>query len=184
MRVIITEDQLEYLKERETYKKVIFKYWDKVKPEITEEMLSFFGIGKFRAGKKSTISTTDVQNFLREYLGINKAKEIAYNFLKIKEYIIDSCGGYNFNFTIDKYVYDETEFELTITVDDLNGKVVLINVDGNEVKLKTARDNEHYGWEIDEEIEDCIYDYISKNIEDKTGLSFVIDSVKYKSGKK
>ena len=40
-------------------------------------------------------------------------------------------------------------------------------------------DNGRY--KLHNEIEDCIYDYISENVEDKTGISFVMDSINYKS---
>jgi hypothetical protein len=43
------------------------------------------------------------------------------------------------------------------------------------------RDDPDFGWEVEGEIEDCIYEYIVKNIEDKTGISFTMEYVKFKS---
>jgi hypothetical protein len=52
--------------------------------------------------------------------------------------------------------------------------------DGTIHKIKDAR-NEEFGWEIENEVEDCIHDYISKNLEDKTGVPFVFEKLTYKS---
>jgi hypothetical protein len=58
---------------------------------------------------------------------------------------------------------------------------MLIMTDGTIHKLKDARDDEEYGWEIENEIEDCIYDYLSEQIENTTGFSFVVGRINYKS---
>ena len=54
-------------------------------------------------------------------------------------------------------------------------------VDGTIHKLKDARDNDEYGWEIENEVEDCVYDYLIQNIEDVTGYSFVVEKINYES---
>jgi len=171
MKIFITENQLERLKQHEIYKKLFFKYWDKNEPIIKDEMLKLFGVAQ--RGISDNIMMTDVQRWLTDYLGIDRAKEIAMEFFNKKEHTIDNCGGYKFNFTIDNVEDDGTQFIVTVTVDDINGEVMLILVDGTLHKLRAARDSNDYGWEIENEIEDCIYDYISENVEDKTGISFV-----------
>ncbi len=42
MRIRITEDQLDKVKEQESYKKMLFKYWDKVGPGLTDTMTKLF----------------------------------------------------------------------------------------------------------------------------------------------
>lgn len=180
MKIFITENQLERLKQHEIYKKLFFKYWDKNEPIIKDEMLKLFGVAQ--RGISDNIMMSDIQRWLTDYLGIGRAKEIAMEFLNKKEHTIDNCGGYEFNFTIDNVEDDGTQFIVTVTVDDINGKVRLIMVDNTEHILKDVRSDEDIGWEIEDEIEDCIYDYISENVENKTGLSFVMGSINYKSG--
>jgi hypothetical protein len=182
MKIIISENQLEKLKQQEIYKKLFFKYWDKNGPMIKDEMLKLFGVAQ--RGLDEKIHMSDIQRWLTEYLGIDKAKEIASEFLRTKEHTINNCGGYKFNFTINKFMYDDNQYEISLTVDDVNGSVTLMMVDNSEHNLKDAINNDDYGWEIENEIEDCIYDYLSSNIEETTGLSFVIDQLRYKSGKK
>ena len=181
MRIKITEDQLDKVKEQESYKKMLFKYWDKVGPGLTDTMTKLFGF-QYHGGLKNQtgIRMVDVQRWLTEYLGVDKAQEIAMEFFDKKEHSIDNCGSYEFNFTIDNVEDDGAQFIVTVTVDDINGTVILLE-DGTLHKLEEARNSDDYGWEIESEIEDCIYEYISKNVENKTGISFVMDSINYKS---
>jgi hypothetical protein len=182
MKIKITEDQLDKVKEQESYKKMLFKYWDKVGAGITDNMSKLFGF-EYHGGLKNQtgVRMSDVQRWLTEYLGVDKAQEIAMEFFDKKVHTIDNCGGYEFDFTIDNVEDDGAQFTVTVTVDDINGEVMLMLVDGTLHKLRAARDSDDYGWEIENEIEDCIYDYISENVEDKTGISFVMDSINYKS---
>ena len=182
MKIKITEDQLDKVKEQESYKKMLFKYWDKVGAGITDNMSKLFGIDYHGGLKNQTgVRMSDVQRWLTEYLGVDKAQEIAMGFFDKKIHTIDNCGGYEFDFTIDNVEDDGRQFIVTVTVDDINGEVMLMLVDGTLHKLRAARDSDDYGWEIENEIEDCIYDYIIENVEDKTGISFVMDSINYKS---
>jgi hypothetical protein len=181
MKIKITEDQLDKVKEQESYKKMLFKYWDKVGPGLTDTMTKLFGF-QYHGGLKNQtgIRMVDVQRWLTEYLGVDKAQEIAMEFFNKKEHTINKCGGYEFNFTIDNVEDDGAQFIVTVTVDDINGTVILLE-DGTLHKLEEARNSDDYGWEIESEIEDCIHEYISDNVEDKTGISFVMDSINYKS---
>ena len=182
MRIKITEDQLDKVKQQESYKKMLFKYWDKVGPGITDNTSKLFGFDASPGTENKTgVRMVDVQRWLTEYLGVDKAQEIAMEFFNKKEHTIDKCGGYEFNFTIDNVEDDGKQFIVTVTVDDIDGEVMLMMTDGTLHKLRDARDSDDYGWEIENEIEDCIYDYISENVENKTGISFVIGSINYKS---
>ena len=135
MRIRITEDQLYKVKEQESYKKMLFKYWDKVGPSITDNMTKLFGL-EYHGGLKNQtgIRMVDVQRWLREYLGVDKAQEIAMEFFDKKEHTIDNCGGYEFNFTIDNVEDDGAQFIFTLTVDDIIGEVMLMLLDGTQHK--------------------------------------------------
>lgn len=182
MKIRITEDQLDKVKEQESYKRMLFKYWDKVGPGITDNIPKLFGIG-FNTGHKNNtnIAMSDIQRWLTEYLGVDRAQEIAMEFFDKKEHTINDCGGYEFNFHIDNVEDDGSQFIVSVTVDDINGTVILVMVDGTIHKIREMRDDPDFGWEVENEIEECIYEYIMKNIEDKTGISFTMEYVKFKS---
>ena len=180
MKISITENQLDYIKNQEIYKNILFKYWDKTGPKITDTTAALFGIVNHYGNlNKTGIRMSDVQRWLTEYIGFDKAKEIALNFLNKDFHTIDNCGGYNFNFKAYQVEINENECLMKILVDDKNGTVRLVNVDNSEFNLRDAIDNDDYGWEIENEIEDCMFEYISENVENITGLSFVIDSIRY-----
>ena len=166
MRIRITEDQLDKIKEQESYKKMLFKYWDKFGSGITNTMLKLFGID-YRGWE-----IRDVHRLLTEYLGVNKAREIAMEFFHKKKHTIDDCGSYKFDFTIDNVEVDGTKFIVTLTVDDINGKVTLIT-DNNTYPLIDLLEDSNLWWEIESELQDCVHQYIEKNVEDKTGLSSI-----------
>lgn len=174
MKIILTENQFEEVVELERYKKIFFKYWDKFGAKYSEQMLQLLGLSR------GTIPSSLVSRWLREYLGTSN-KEILTNFFNKTIHKIDSCGGYDFTFTIDNYKKDGHQFEITITVDDINGGVDLIMTGGGEHNLKDAINNDDYGWEVANEVEDCIYDYLIENIEELTGFSFVVEKIIYQS---
>lgn len=173
MRIRITEDQLNTISEIEDYKKKFFKYWDKFGAKYDDQMLKLFGLSR------GTIPSSVIGSWLREYLGESSA-EIMKKFFSKPEHKID-CGGYDFTFTIDNYRRDGHQFEIKLTVDDIKGTVMLMMTDGTIHRLKDARDEEEYGWEIENEIQECIWDYLIESIEMMTGFSFVIDKINYKS---
>jgi uncharacterized membrane protein YkoI len=180
MKISITENQLDYIKNQEIYKNILFKYWDKTGPKITDTTAALFNIDYHRGTlNKTGVKMSDVQKWLTEYIGFDKAKEIALNFFNKDFHTIDDCGGYNFNFKVYQVEINENECLAKILVDATNGTVTLVMVDNREVNLRDAIDNNDYGWEIESELEDCIFEYIAENVENITGLSFVIDSVRY-----
>ena len=175
MKVKITEQQLNNLQEVESYKNMIFKYWDKFGPGISDDMIKLFGI----TFGKSSLRMTDLQRWLREYLGDDKIKEISKSFLEQKQHHINDCGGYEFYFTLT-HKFEDGEYLFDVVVNDIDGIVILVMVDGSIHKIKDAR-NQEYGWEIENEVEDCVHDYISKNLEDMTGVPFVFEKLSFKS---
>ena len=182
MKYIISESKLkELIKEQDSdfYKKIIFEYWDTFGPSINQDMFDLLGI----TFNKSSIKREDVRRWLREYLGEDNIKEIINNFLNRKEHRIINCGGYNFDFTIINkinYKIENDEYFFNIMVNDVDGTVILIMLDNSNLKIGDARKKD-YGFEIEEEVKDCIYEYLVDNLEIKTGISFTIDEVKYES---
>jgi hypothetical protein len=70
---------------------------------------------------------------------------------------------------------------LVLRVNDKRGRVALIFQDGQLWNLKDARNNEDFGWEIDGEIQDCLYEYFLLNLSDKTGFDSVFERIDYTS---
>lgn len=171
---MLTENQFDNVVELESYKKRFFKYWDKFGPKFDEKMLKLFGLSR------GAIPTNIVYSWLREYLGTD-VEETLKEFLNKKVHTIDNCGGYDFTFTIDEYEKDNHQIEISLTVDDIEGEVSLIMVGGETVTLRDGMDNDEYGWEIENEIEDCIWDYMVENVEIKTGYMFVFKKINYRS---
>jgi len=174
MKIILTEDQFDEVVEIGTYKGKFFKYWDKFGPKYDDKMLKLFGLSR------GTIPTGIVYSWLREYLGTDSEKEIK-EFLNKKVHTIDNCGGYDFTFTINEYEKDNHQIEITLTVDDIDGTVDLIMTGGGEHTLNDAMASYEYGWEIENEIEECLWDYMVENVENKTGYMFVFKKINYRS---
>lgn len=76
MKIKITEDQLDKVKEQESYKKMLFKIlgqsWSL---GLTDTMTKLFGF-QYHGGLKNQtgIRMVDVQRWLTEYLGVDKAR--------------------------------------------------------------------------------------------------------------
>lgn len=174
MRIKITKDQLHEIKETDSLKKLVFRYWDKFKPEVNPDILKLFSI------ERSFVTMFDLHRWLREYLGKEKIQSIIKELFSKQDHKIDDCGGYDFDFTVD-YVMDDGQAVMKILVDDVKGSVILIMTGGEMMNLRDARKDEEIGWEIDNEIEGCISDYFDKNLENKTGVPFVFENIEYTS---
>lgn len=190
MKFIITEDQNENLKKYNFYKKGFFKYWDKLGPDASNNVMKFFNTGDFNYGKIKgdwgQITLSDVQDFLKEWLGgRDKAISIAEEFISSKTHKIDECGGYDFEFDVTEVKSVEGlsahDLIIDIYVHDTRGTVELIMTDGEVHKLSDAIKNDEYGWEIMGEIQDCIWDYFYSKVTNKTGVRIEIDNVTYYS---
>lgn len=174
MKVIITEDQSERLKRIETYKKFFHKYWDR-KPVVDDSFLKLFPL------KELGLSKLNVLPMLSEYLGVEKAKEMARELIsgshKIKR---GDCGGYEFEFELKISDEDYDEFYIDITVNLEDATVDLIMTQGGMHDLVDAIGDSEYGWEVIEEVKDCIYDYIEEKIVNKTGIRITISQTNFK----
>jgi hypothetical protein len=53
-------------------------------------------------------------------------------------------------------------------------------VDGDVQDLEDALNNDDYGWEIEVEVQECIFDYFYENLTLKTGYEFVLNSLSTK----
>lgn len=177
MKLKITEAQFNMISEDESNKKVLFKIWDKLGPKIDNDKFQIFGINKTYGPQ---IKISDIRRYLREYLGKEKINEIISDLFSNKVHKIDNCGGYNFEFTT-KYSISDNLVILNAIVDDINGEVSLIMVGGDTYKIKDAMASDDYGWEIENEVGDCLIDYFSEKLENVTGLDFVVDNIKYES---
>ncbi len=77
------------------------------------------------------ISRNDVYRMLRKWHGGDEAKYKAIELLNQKNYTIDSCGGYNFDFDVVDYEIDDDIGEIFIKIkpDVKNGTVTLLNLE-------------------------------------------------------
>lgn len=182
MEIKITENQLDRIKKNDTIKKTFFKFWDKRGGYIDSTLFSLFG---FKNGRLKiddvNITIDDVRNFLIEWRGDEETRKLAEKILNENPYHINDCGGYDFEFDIWDYKISDNNVELTILVNDTRGRVILAMTDGSIMNLRDARTQEDFGWEVENEIQDCLYDFFSVNLSDKIGYSFVFENILYTS---
>lgn len=141
-------------------KNILLKMW-KEEPVINNERLQMLCIFNHQQIKK-------VGEWFREYLG-PKAIQIVNSILGKKEHHI-SIGGYDIDIVIESYDIDS--YDISIICKVLPGGTVSLIMDGDRtLNLEDAVDDEEIGWEIKGEINDCIIDFLYKNLQirDKTG---------------
>jgi len=180
MKFIITEDQQDRLSAYDKAQKMFFKYWDKNGPKADDlffKLFGFIGFGTEFGG--IIINRKDVYRMLRNWYGGENAKLKAIDLLKEKNLTINSCGGYNFDFNVVDYTIEEDLDEIYVTAkpDIENGTVELIMVGGETQSLKNALNNEEYGWEIEGEIADCIYELLHEKITETTGYEIGVEKL-------
>ena len=173
MKVILTEDQYERLKRIGFYKKMFYKYWDK-KPVVDDTFINLFPL------KELGLSVLNIYPMLTEYLGEDNAKQMAMDVIN-KDHRINrgDCGGYEFDFQIEKVDEDSESFEVNVYVSLKGASVALIMVGGELMTLEDALKDEDIGWEIKEEVENCIIDYIQDNILNKTGIIIRVQKLRF-----
>lgn len=173
MKVILTEDQYERLKRIGTYKKMFYKYWDK-KPIVDDTFIKLFDV------KDLGLSKLNILPMLTEYLGEDNARQMAMDVIN-KDHRINrgDCGGYEFDFYLEKVDEDSESFEVDVDVSLRGGSVALVMVGGELMSLDDAINDEDFGWEIKEEVEDCIFDYIENNITNRTGIIIRIYKLRF-----
>lgn len=182
MKLVITETQFDNLNDSLNLKKTFFKYWDRFGGKIDDNFYNLFG---FKNKKLDNINEYDVRSYLREWLGHEKSIEITKELILNNPHNVGEnfiCGGYNFNFYLEIESYSDDLFYVNVLADvkDPEATVDLIMVGGETYQLKDAIDSDDFGWEIETEIEECVYDYISENIINKTGVEVSINSSLYK----
>lgn len=141
-------------------KKMLLKMW-KEEPVINNERLQMLCVFNHQQMKK-------VGEWFREYLG-PKAIQIVDSILGKKEHHI-SIGGYNIDIVIESYDIDSNDISIICKVLP-GGTVSIIMDDGRTLDIEDAVNDEEIGWEIKGEINDCIIDFLYKNLQirDKTG---------------
>ena len=174
MKVLITETQYKRLVEDvespmeslEKFKPVCFKYWDRFGPGITNKMVNVLAINKYvnRFEFRKVL-----YQWLREYIGVEDAINKTYEYLKNDGHHV-ICGGYDFTFEVPDIEFIGEIGDLTIMVNDEDGRVELIMVDNSEHTLADIINDDEIGWEIEYEIRDCVSDYLKINVEDKFGV--------------
>jgi hypothetical protein len=114
---------------------------------------------------------------LRNWYGGDNAKSKAIELLKQKNYTVNSCGGYNFDFEVVHYkiVKDIDEIHVIVKPDVENGTVTLLMIGGEEENLGDAINNPDYGFEIEGEIADCIYELLHEKITETTGYEIGVE---------
>lgn len=184
MKFIVTEEQFSHFKQLENLKKMFFKFWDRNGPEISNTVLNLFSINN-GTGKIGDIPINqyNVYRFLREWYGETKSLMIAREMLDGKTFSIGKefkCGGYNFDFEIVGLEGSEEwgQIDVSVEVDTKNGFVDLIMDDGRTENLETALSNEDYGWEIEGEISDCIFELLTEKITNTTGYEIIVRNIK------
>ena len=189
MRILITEDQLDYIKKFEPYKRSFFRFWNTNGGKIDSTFLDFFGFNKgvLRLDDFS-INMSNLHELLREWHGKENSLNKAIEFLKQGKFTVNNCGGYNFDFdvniteveTLHKSIMASGTIVVGVTPDLENGTVNLIMNGGETKKLKDAIEDEDYGWEIETEISECIDDFFKENITNTFGITILRQFTKYR----
>jgi hypothetical protein len=173
MRILITEQQSKLLtNSNDSVKNMLFKYWDMKGPDTSKIVMNLFTI--------DYNTEQSVQKWLVEwYGGYDKVLEM------LKEYEEKTyrgiAGTYDFKFKVSDFrisgdieVDDIGLFWFDAEVDG-DGEVYIDN--GEEVvdNIEDARNNEDFGWEVDNEIKETINETLYKIITKKTGLKVECD---------
>lgn len=148
MKYIVDESQFKSLLNK--LKPSIFKYWDKNGPGLTKNFYNTFFISSSR-------NTEYLVELLSEWMG---GDEKFIEFLKKDEgktfQITD--GGYNFEIILDEVTVNEYEVYLDVRVKPGGTVTLIFHDDEPTMPLEDAIAHERFGWEINSEIRDVIFD--------------------------
>jgi hypothetical protein len=178
MKFIISEQQQERLSVYDKAQKMFFKFWDKNGPRADDLFFKLFGFSNFGLEFGGfMLRKNDVYRMLRNWYGGDNAKSKAIELLKQKNYTVNSCGGYNFDFEVVHYkiVKDIDEVHVIVKPDVENGTVTFLMIGGEEENLGDAINNPDYGFEIEGEIADCIYELLHEKITETTGYEIGVE---------
>jgi hypothetical protein len=185
MELLITENQYDKLTDTLSLKKTLFKFWDKFGGEINDNFLNMFGF-KNRTKSVDGLDIYTLRRFLIEWRGLDESLNMAKEIAEKNPHKIDFqpwSGGYIFDFDTDNVEINDNQIYLDVLVNLKGGTVDLIMVGGETQDLEDAINNNDYGYEIENEIEDVISDYMIDNITNKTGIPVVFNSVLYKNSR-
>ena len=148
MKYIVDESQFKSLLNK--LKPSIFKYWDKNGPGLTKNFYNTFFISSSR-------NTEYLVELLSEWMG---GDEKFIQFVKKYEgetfQIID--GGYNFQIILDEVTVNEYEIYLDVRVKPGGTVTLIFHDDEPTMPLEDAITHERFGWEINSEVRDVIFD--------------------------
>ena len=160
MKVIINENNA---------KGILLKLW-KENPYLDPIQMKMFGL---------SANNVSVLDMFSKFLGDKEIEKRLNDIIKLRtDFEITDCGNYRFKFQITDWSVNGNEIRIKCWVDVDNGSVVLIHDEnGEERSLDDVLHNDDYGWEIRQEVEDCIGDWINDNIKLSyyTGLLMLID---------
>jgi hypothetical protein len=141
-----------------TKKDLIFKYWDKygLRPKANE-YANLFSV------KPSQI----ILQYMTEYLGGYKKieKKLQEKFLDKTFEINDGCGSYNIKFKFDSIYYLENNKTFYFVCIVSGSMVFIFSEDPNRYSIWdiTYDDEDGKNWEVIEEVQNCIADFIRTN---------------------
>jgi len=184
MKILIKENQLEALKKLESMKKMFFKYWDKNGGVLDQTMFKLFGFDKitYQIGDKYWLSKDEVRKWLIEWRGEEKSRQLLDKILNSNPYKVDNCGGYEFEFDVFHYEVDSSyNVTIDVKIDDKRGRVMLMMLDGRMERLSDAIRNDEYGWEVENEIIDCIWVYFKDKVYTNLGYNIDVESWEFTS---
>ena len=145
-------------------KNILLEMW-KETPEIDNAKLATLLILNRRQVVK-------VDEWFREFLG-PKAEKIVHSLVKPGDRHRIQKGGYDFEIAVEDIKIQGEYIDIHCEV--LKGGEVTIFSEEEEptLSLEEATEKEDFGWEIENEIKDCIEDYfyVSIGIRNKTGYS-------------
>ena len=145
-------------------KNILIEMWNE-KPEIDNAR-----IGALMVFNHIQISKVD--EWFREFLG-PKAEKIVHSLAKPGDRHRIQKGGYDFEIAVEEIKITACSKYVDIHCKVLKGgEVTLLTM-----SLEEATENEDFGWEIKNEIRDCIEDYFYKDIGIRNKTGYRIDAV-------
>jgi hypothetical protein len=141
MKLIITESK---------YKHILFKVFDKLGGKVDDNLISLFKL----EGNKGAFTYDQAYKYLIEWRGEKESKELAKTLLLQNPHHIDEYGTYDFFFEVNgigNWYLDSSQPNVVVRVkvDDMAGTV---DMDGVNISLEKALDNDDYGWEVSDEV--------------------------------
>lgn len=156
MKFLIKENQIQKVAEK--LKPAIFKYWDKNGPSLSNTFHRMFGINSKMAYELETY----FRDFLVEWFGGDKNFEDFVKKIEGETFQITD-GGYDFQIIVDEVNVHENQVYLDVRV--LPGGTVTLVFQENEptLSLEDALGDNNFGWEINDEISDALFDKFYKS---------------------